>query len=1383
MSSRYARGAVVRPLLALALSSATVWAQDPKPAANPGIRPADAQGRPLNLDFETGTLRDWTATGNAFTGQPVEGDLIAARRSDMKSNHQGKYWVGTFEREGDPPRGTLTSVPFQVTQPWASFLVARGSTPESRVEIVSVETGKPIASVTGEVNETLARVAVDLQAHQGKAIVIRLVDEGTGGWGHVNFDDFRFHAARPDAPERKAPPAPDVYAHAGLSPEDAAKAMTVPPGFSVSLFAGEPDVVQPIAMTIDPRGRLWVAEAYSYPTKVSADQAKDRILIFEDANNDGKYDKRTVFADKLNLVSGLEVGFGGVWVGAAPELLFIPDKDGDDRPDGPPQTLLDGWAMQDTHETLNSFVWGPDGWLYGCHGVFTHSRVGKPGTPDAQREPINAGIWRYHPTKHTFEVFSHGTSNPWGVDFNPLGQCFIEACVIPHLYHMIQGGRYERQAGSHFNTNTYDDIKTIADHRHYVGANPHGGNSRSDSAGGGHAHAGLMIYNGGRWPAEYRGSLFMNNIHGARLNRDVVTPAGSGFVGSHRADFLLSNDVWSQVVYIRSGPDGDAFMIDWYDKNQCHRNETEMHDRTNGRIFKIRYNDSKVAAHLPAPSTDLAKATDEQLVNLIVQAVANPDGTWVAPNDWHSRTARRVLQERGLSPALRKALVQTLATVRPLAPLMGANGDVPLDEPRLLNVLWTLHVAGGLDDAAIRVGLDSKSPYVRAWTVQLACEDRAPSSATLARMAELARSDDSPVVRLYLASAAQRLPASANAAKWPILEGLSSHAEDATDVNLPLMNWYALEPLAAADPQRALALAGAAKLPNLLPFTTRRIAALGTPEALASIVGALRDATTPEARKAILAGLDEALQGRRRVDMPAGWTEAFAMLSKDSDEAIRLRAVAIGATFGDEQALGVLRSVLSDADRPAPRRQEALAALLKARDAKLPPVLHRLVVARALRTQAIRALAAFDDPETAKVLLGQYADLAPAERRDALSTLAARPVTALALLDAVAGKTVAANELTADLVNGIRNLNDAKVNARLAEVWGTARATSADKAKLIEKYRGVIRKGYQTPPDLALGRAVYARTCGQCHTLFGTGGDVGPDLTGSNRADLDYVLTNVMDPSALVGKDYQATVVALSDGRTLTGIVRSEDENAITLRTANETLVVPKPDVDERKLTEQSLMPEDQWSNLSDFEIRSLVAYLAAPGQVALLATPENVSSFFNGRDLTGWKGNPELWTVQDGEIIGRTGGLKNNEFLRSELAAGDFRLTLEVKLLKNEGNSGIQFRSEPLPDGEMKGYQADIGPGWWGKLYEESGRALLWDKSGEAHVKNGEWNTYVVEAIGDQIRTSINGKPCVDLKDPAGAKRGIFALQLHSGGATEVRFRNLKLELNPSAQ
>ena len=181
--------------------------------------------------------------------------------------------------------------------------------------------------------------------------------------------------------------------------------MMLTDGFQAELIAAEPDVHQPIAFAIDERGRLWIAEAFSYPTKQPEGEGKDRILILEDRDGDGAFETKSTFAEGLNLVSGIEVGFGGVWVGAAPELLFIPDRDHDDQPDGPPQVLLDGFGYQDTHETLNSFTWGPDGWLYGNQGVFNTASIGKPGATESQRTVMRAGVWRYHPVRHEFEIF------------------------------------------------------------------------------------------------------------------------------------------------------------------------------------------------------------------------------------------------------------------------------------------------------------------------------------------------------------------------------------------------------------------------------------------------------------------------------------------------------------------------------------------------------------------------------------------------------------------------------------------------------------------------------------------------------------------------------------------------------------------------------------------------------------------------------------------------------------------------------------------------------------------------------------------------------------------------------------------------------------------
>ncbi len=819
------------------VSAAEFDKAQPKPYTPPalpkGVLPKGENGQALNLDFEKGTLADWTTKGKAFVGQPIAGEIDPKRKfgEGKTAKPQGNFWLGGFEKLFDMPTGTLTSAVFQVTHPFAAFRIGGGNHKETRVELIRADSGQVFFKMSGRNSETMRPVVMDLRAHAGKSIFIRVVDEHTGGYGHVNFDDFRFYAKRPRFANAVQPPKPLVFEKPlleGATAGVAAKAMKLPPGFRAIASAAEPDVMQPIAFTLDHRGRMWVAEAYSYPHRQPADKARDRIIILEDTNGDHKFDQRKVFIEGLNLVSGLEVGFGGVWVGAAPNFMFIPDRDSDDRPDGKPQILLDGWGYQDTHETLNSFIWGPDGWLYGCHGVFTHSRVGKPGTADADRVPFNAGVWRYHPTRHTFEAFAQGTSNPWGVDFNAHGQCFIEACVIPHFFHMIQGGRYQRQGGQHFNPHTYDDIKTIADHLHYAGNirdHAHWGKtpgvpSATAAAGGGHAHAGLMIYLGDSWPARYRGAAFMNNIHGARINMDILKPRGSGYIASHGADFVQFNDRWSQIINLRYDHDGSVYLIDWYDKNQCHRREPDSHDRSNGRVFKVVYQDEK------RTTVDLAKRTHVELVKLQAH-----------PNDWYARHARRALQERlntmhrqwsPVSPnakqnaaAWQKTRDHAFAVVDPILKTQLATGGKGKTTALRLRALWCLHVISGLDEADLLELLKDRDAILRGWAIQLLCENKKPSAAARGEFARMAREDKSPIVRMYLASGMTRTPIAQRA---EILAGLLSHAEDATDPNLPHLYWYATEPVIAANKTAAIQLLAKTKIPKVRQYITRRLA-------------------------------------------------------------------------------------------------------------------------------------------------------------------------------------------------------------------------------------------------------------------------------------------------------------------------------------------------------------------------------------------------------------------------------------------------------------------------------------------------------------------------------------------------------------------------------
>ncbi len=561
-----------------------------------------------------------------------------------------------------------------------------------------------------------------------------------------------------------------VAAEPSLSPAETVAKFKLPPGFKAQVVTAEPDLVQPIAMTQDDRGRLWVLTNTNYPK--CPGEPKDSILIFEDADGDGRAEKRTVFYDKLTFSSGIAVGHGGVWVGAPPNLLFFPDKNGDDKPDAEPEVVLDGWGNEDTHETLNDFIWGPDGWLYGTQGVFTISNVGKPGTPKNERVSITAAVFRLHPKTRKFERWCEGASNQWGVDWNDHGEAFFAACVIPHMWHAIQGARYQRQGGQHVNPHTYEDIKTIAWGRYEKAA-----------------YCGMMIYLGDLFPAQYRDTLFFHDIHMNKQRNERVVRSGSGFKSEKAGDFLVSEDKWFRGLSPQYGPDGSVFINDWYDKVPCHQ-QREFTDRSNGRIYKVTTDSVKPV------TVNIAKLSEPELIQLQLHK-----------NDWHVRAARLELAERGLTDEGTKALETMLA----------ANKD----DTRQLRALWALHCGGKLREPVLLAGMQAESEYVRGWAVTLACENEKPSDLILAEMLRLAKGD-SALVRLRIAGALQRVPL---AQRWPILTALAAHEGDAKDHNLPLMIWYAAEPAVAADPVKATDLLTSSKIPKLTEFIARRMAA------------------------------------------------------------------------------------------------------------------------------------------------------------------------------------------------------------------------------------------------------------------------------------------------------------------------------------------------------------------------------------------------------------------------------------------------------------------------------------------------------------------------------------------------------------------------------
>jgi putative membrane-bound dehydrogenase-like protein len=1108
----------------------------------------------------------------------------------------------------------------------------------------------------------------------------------------VSSSFLRADAAPPVSPQTLGAKAGPKSA-AGLTPAEAAAAMTLPEGFRVSLFAGEPDVQQPVAMAFDARGRLWVVEAYTYPQRAPGDfkAGKDRIVIFEDTGHTGHADKRTVFMEGLNLASAIEVGHGGVFVGAAPYFLFIPVREGDDKPAGDPVVLLDGFAYNDTHEVLNGFNWGPDGWLYGTQGVFSPCNVGPPGTPADKRVPLNCGVWRYHPVTQKFEVFAWGTSNPWGVDFDDRGQAFISACVIPHLYHMIQGGRYQRQGGSHFDPYVFDDIKTIADHAHYagnVGDHAWWGRDKpvqsndTDAAGGGHAHAGVMLYLGDNFPDAFRNQIFMNNIHGNRVNIDVPVRAGSGFVGKHGRDFLFANDQWFRGINLRYGPDGAVYDIDWYDKSACHRGDPQVFDRTNGRIYKVTYGSAK-----PIADVDLTKMTDAQLVQLQLHK-----------NDWYVRTARRVLAERAENKKLAADTGDKLAALL-------KNPDAT----RRLRGLWAMHATGTLGESLRAAAMNDPDEYVRAWAIQLECEGGKPSGAAMKKFAEMAAGDPSLVVRLYLASALQKLPVDA---RWPIAAALLAHGEDNADHNLPLMDWYAAEPLVMSDVPRAMKLAEASKMPLVSGFIRRR--AGFEPAGRDAVVALLKASTDPAAQVPLLRGLEEALAQQPRVPMPQGWPEISKTLAASSNREVAELTESLAARFGDAIVFPSLRKTLADAAVDGPRRLRAMAVLVQGRDAELPPILQKLLDEPPMRGAALAALGSFDHVATPGTVLAHYADLTAAEKQQAIAVLSARASYAAPLLDAVESGRVSSSEVPVAVVRQLKSLNDAKLTARIDKLW-VMRGIASDKAQQIAALKKEFSLDALRKADPSAGRVTFGQTCGACHTLYGQGGKIGPDLTGSNRGNLDYLLENVVDPSAVVGKDYQLTVLTMKDGRVLAGMIRKESPDALTVQTLTDQQIIARADLAKSETLAQSMMPEGLLAAMTPQQRLDLVSYLASTSQVPLPgdgpridgqtgrvagafegeamkvlkvseggAAPQNMSSYGDSR----WSGDTQLWWT----------GAKPGAMIEFELpvpAAGRYEVFAVLTKARDYGivQAGIDEKKLGEPIDGFAGAVINTGP------------------------------------------------------------------------------------------
>jgi len=877
-----------------------------------------------------------------------------------------------------------------------------------------------------------------------------------------------------------------------MAAEEAAKAFEVPEGFEVSVFAAEPEVRNPIAMAWDQKGRMWVAENYTYAEKGKRFDLslRDRIVIFEDADGDGKAERRKVFSNQLQMLTSVEVQPGGVWAMCPPRLLFIPDADGNDVPDGEPEVVLDGFtvAKSNFHNFANGLRWGPDGWLYGRCGGSCPGEVGVPGTPDAERVPLRGGIWRYHPKRKFFEVIVHGTTNPWGHDWDENGEGFFINTVNGHLWHMIPGAHFERPFGKPGTQNIYEAIQMHADHWHFdtQGVWQKSRNGAANDFGGGHSHIGMCIYQGDQLPEEWQGKLLTWNQHGRRLNMERLEREGSGYVARHEADQFLAGDEWFRGVDIREGPDGALYGLDWSDTGECH-DHTGVH-RTSGRIYRFSFGE--------------------------------PD-------------------RRG-----------------------GANGT---DVSVRLRELWDLKKSGGLKRGDLEDLLSDSEEHMRVWAIRLLTDEwpidsvygpmvhrKVSSDPELRdRFVEMAKEDESGLVRLALASTLQRM---------------------------------AVEDRAVL----ACALAG-----SLLRYIAR-----SSVDDVKMLQGVISLAAQDEVKAAfLLKGILEGFKGWRKAAMPENWPTKSVVLGERHPDLVRELSV----LFGDGRAVDSLKEVVLNRKEEMGARKRALEALVEAKVEGLRPICEQMFRTKGLCATAVKGLVGFDDAAVGQFLVKNYRRASSSTDKAAvINALVTRPAWAGFLLDVVEKGSIPRAAVNSFHARQILAMNDMALSKRVADVWGEIRQSDEVTQKKITTLENALTKEVRVKADKPKGRVIFQNLCASCHRLYGEGGKMGPDLTGSGRSDLGYLLENIIAPNSVVPTEYQMSILTLKDGRTLTGVVSASGKRTVTLRTLNDEVTLQKNAILETKRVTDSMMPPGLVDGLSADEVRDLIGYLMHPKQVEL---------------------------------------------------------------------------------------------------------------------------------------------------------------------------------------
>lgn len=976
-----------------------------------------------------------------------------------------------------------------------------------------------------------------------------------------------------------------------LPAEESIKHFVTPVGFHVELFATDPEIGKPLAMNWDERGRLWLCETVDYPNELQAPgRGRDRIRICEDSNGDGRADKFTVFAEHLSIPTTLAFYRGGAIVQDGPRTIYLKDTNGDDRADIR-ETLVTGWELGDTHGGVSNFQYGHDNWFWAMQGYNNST----PSFDNQKAQSFRMGFFRFRlsasdpPHVTDVEFIRSTNNNTWGLGFSEEGIVFgSTANGNPSEYMPIANRYYESVRGW-----SPQVLSGIAENDRFE---PITDNVRQvDHHGGFTAAAGHALYTARAWPKEYwNRTAFVTEPTGHLVATFVITPDGSGFRSKNSWNMLASDDEWAAPIMAEVGPDGQLWVIDWYNIIVQHNPtpagyktgkgnayEIELRDKIHGRIYRVVRDGAAQVA-----SKSLQDAPPEELV----AALQSDNLLW-------RRQAQRLLVERGKLDVLSLlvALVQ----------------DHKVDEiginPGAIHALWTLQGLGAIDAAhgvalrAALAALQHPSAGVRRTSLQVIPRDE---SALKALLESGVLQDPEPQVRLSALLALAEMPPSAHVAKELVAILARSQTLD---------RWLTDAVTAAAAQHDHLFLEELAGVKSIPPerlevgaIVAEHFARGNPAKTIPGVLRALAQCE-PAIQEVVLVGLARGWPKDKPVTLDEPAETALIQLIKEAAPAARTHAVTLGLRLGSkqlesqiEEISGGLIETASHADTPDADRVLAARQLIEFRrnDAEVVGKILSLLTPR-MNPDLVRgfldAISKSESPDAGTAVLQSFGSLTPATRPAAIRMLVGRSDWSKSLLEAIEAGAIPLNDLSLDQKQALSAHPDRAIAKRAKDLLTKGGGLpNPDRQKVVDELMPLTRR----IGDVGLGKEVFKKQCSKCHIHSGEGNKVGPDLTGMAVHPKHELLIHIIDPSRSVEGNFRVYTVLLEDGRVLNGLLAGETKTAVEIIDAEaKRHAVQREEIDELILSTKSLMPEGFEKQITPEELTNLLEFLTARGK------------------------------------------------------------------------------------------------------------------------------------------------------------------------------------------